>query len=313
MSPLVTVLTAVRNGERFLPNAIASIRSQTFDDWEYVIVDDASDDGTVRVVEAAMEHDPRINLIRRSVGGSPYVAANEGLRHAQGKYVIRLDADVVAVPTRIASQLAFLEAHPSLRACAGLSELVSPAGLRSRRSQPLPRTPGTVSWHLVVRRNFPHSSACIERSVFEEIGGYRELPAAQDLRLWCDLSRRRWVGVLHEVVVQWRMHADRLSMRMRPVQQELAIDVLRDHVEALTAELWSREDLSVLWGLQRRSASPIRHGMTVLRRWERAWKADGSLGPDERSYLTDLKRKMLLRLILLRRPLAPRPPSGDPA
>ncbi|MGH9201995.1 MAG: glycosyltransferase family 2 protein, partial [Vicinamibacterales bacterium] len=82
--PLVTVLTAVRNGARYLPQTISSIRSQTVSDWEYVIVDDASEDDTTDMVEQAMVEDPRIRLLRRETRGGPYIAANEGLAVARG-------------------------------------------------------------------------------------------------------------------------------------------------------------------------------------------------------------------------------------
>jgi glycosyltransferase involved in cell wall biosynthesis len=300
----VTVLTAVRNGSRYLPEAIASIRSQSFTDWEYIIVDDASEDGTVAIVEAAMAQDGRIRLIRRKEGGSPFVAANEGLRHARGHHVFRLDADDVAASSRIAHQLAFLARNPQLRACAGAGGLLSSRPSPVQHSRSLPTTPGAVRWHLCVRRNLRHSSACVERSALLEIGGYRELPAAQDLRMWCDLSRRRWVGVTAEVVVYSRVHSERLSRTLPDLQRELALDALGDHVAALTGEPWSREEIVTLWDLQRASTTSFRDGMSVLRRWERAWRADDSLGPDDRRHLEGLRRRLIVRLLLLRRPVA---------
>src|SRR5262249_47503081 len=104
-APLVTVLTAVRNGTRFLAATIESIQKQTVTDWEYIIVDDASTDETIDVVEQFRRSDPRILLLRRSESAGPYVAANDGLKAARGKYVIRTDADDLSPTQRIERQL----------------------------------------------------------------------------------------------------------------------------------------------------------------------------------------------------------------
>ena len=83
-SPEVTVLTAVRNGERYLLETIASIQAQTFGDWEYIIVDDNSDDDTCELVEMVRSNEPRLHLLRRKQSAGPYVASNDGLREARG-------------------------------------------------------------------------------------------------------------------------------------------------------------------------------------------------------------------------------------
>src|SRR5579862_2093130 len=115
--PEVTVITAVRNGERYLPETIASIQAQTFSGWEYIIVDDKSDDHTCKLVEEAQSHDSRIRLLRRKHSAGPYTAANDGLREARGKYIVRIDADDLCPPHRIERQLLYLANHPEYRAC----------------------------------------------------------------------------------------------------------------------------------------------------------------------------------------------------
>src|SRR5579872_1577096 len=87
MNPHVTVLTAVRNGAQHVGETIASIQRQTFKDWEYIFVDDASTDDTLSVITEHQRSDPRLRVIRREVSAGPYTAANDGLREALGKYV----------------------------------------------------------------------------------------------------------------------------------------------------------------------------------------------------------------------------------
>src|SRR5437870_1032891 len=116
-APKVTILTAVRNGVSLLPETVASIQHQTFSDWEYLIVDDASEDGTPDWIAGAARQDPRIRLTRREQQGGPFAAANTGLREARGEYIVRTDADDLSPPRRIEKQLNFLLGHREYRAC----------------------------------------------------------------------------------------------------------------------------------------------------------------------------------------------------
>ena len=112
MTPRVTVLLAVHNGEPYVRDAVESVLDQTHRDFEFVIVDDASTDGTVVTIESF--DDARIRLFRneRNLGQVP--SLNRGLREARGAIVARIDADDVSRPTRLERQLAVLDADPRI-------------------------------------------------------------------------------------------------------------------------------------------------------------------------------------------------------
>src|SRR6266446_876799 len=97
-TPKATILTAVHNGALFLSETISSIQAQDFNDWEYVIVDDASTDNTRQIVENAMRLDRRIRLLVHNENRGCYAAANAGLREGRGKYIFRTDADDLSAP-----------------------------------------------------------------------------------------------------------------------------------------------------------------------------------------------------------------------
>ena|SRR5919109_139645 len=286
--PEVTVLTAVRNGALVLEATIASVRRQTFADLEYVIVDDASDDETPEVVERAMRDDRRIRLIRRGDRGGPYAAANDGLRAAQGRFVARLDADDVALPERIEPQIEYLR-QTGLRACASFYQAITPDG---RLTSEIGRVAGGVrmlKWRLCVRHGLTHSTACVERSALEQIGGYRELPASQDLRLWCDLARRDWLGILPEVLIHLRRPGG-VTSNTPEVQERLAIEVQFDHVNELSSDPWSEEEVRALrpsW-----TGQPMATRLDALDRWVRLWQSDDSLDRRDRAELSSLERSV---------------------
>jgi len=276
--PQVTVLTAVRNGARFLGQTLDCIRAQTFEDWEHVVVDDASIDDSPSIVARAAAGDPRIRLISRTTCGGPFAAANEGLRHARGRYIVRNDADDLSLPMRIEAQLAFLREHPGLKGCASDAQLIG----SDRPGWRLPRTPGEVAWSLCFRCVLHHSTACIEREALDAIGGYREAPYAQDYRLWCDLARRRWIGVVPEVLVQFRRH-DQSITRTRPAEQRAeSLAILADHLQTLTGLRWKHEDVEALYAVGRELHWPFDAGLRAIRLLVAARRADRTLDAGER-------------------------------
>jgi glycosyltransferase involved in cell wall biosynthesis len=286
--PEVTVLTAVRNGTRYLSETIASIRAQTFSDWEYIIVDDNSDDDTVELVKAAQSEDPRLRLIRRDSSDGPYVAANDGLREARGRYIVRIDADDLCPPHRIKRQLEFLAAHREYRACVSYWRGFNDNGPISNTVTSIPGNPRVFRWALLLRGPSIHSSVCLAREAMNEIGGYRELRLSQDYRLWCELTRRGWLGTIPEVLCYVRYHEKRESFQHRTLQAECALDVLSDHLTALTGETWSREELEALRAVGLSLPISVDRGIEMLDRWDRLWQVAPDLAPQDREELAQL-------------------------
>jgi glycosyltransferase involved in cell wall biosynthesis len=304
--PHVTVLTAVHNGAAYLQETIGNILEQDFTDFEYVIVDDASTDETPALVERAARRDSRIRLLRRSVTGGPYAAANTGLAQSRGRYIVRTDADDLSPRHRIRTQLAYLEAHPEVRACVSWWQAFNEKGPIEGSVVKLPQSQPVFCWSLALRAPSIHSTACLEREALLEIGGYRELPLSQDYRLWCELTRRRWLGVVPEVLSYVRFHAGRATNRRAALQRSLAMDVLSDHIFALGGERWEHEELAALWAAVYCLPYSVSRGMNMLDRWESLWRADATLTAAERRELAGMaafRRWKFLRSNLRRHPV----------
>jgi glycosyltransferase involved in cell wall biosynthesis len=283
--PEVTVLTAVRNGARYISETIASIQAQTFSKWEYIIVDDNSTDNTVEFIEAARKADPRIVLLRRDVSAGPYVAANDGLRQARCKYIVRIDADDLCPSSRIERQLEFLTSHPEYRACVSYWQAFNGRGLVPNSITTIPSNPRVFRWALLLRAPSIHSSVCIEREAMDEIGGYRELRLSQDYRLWCELTRRGWLGTIPEVLCYVRYHEKRQSSQHKRLQIDLAMEILSDHFTALTGESWPLEKLEALRAVGMSLPGSVDMGIEMLDRWDQFWQADCDLTTQDRDEL----------------------------
>jgi glycosyltransferase involved in cell wall biosynthesis len=106
--PLVSIVTPVYNAARWLPHTLASVRAQTLTDWEHLLVEDSSTDGSYALIEAASANDPRIRLLRTLRNQGPSIARNIALEAAQGRFIAFLDADDLWLPEKLARSLEWM-------------------------------------------------------------------------------------------------------------------------------------------------------------------------------------------------------------
>jgi glycosyltransferase involved in cell wall biosynthesis len=123
---LVSVILPCYNSESLIGQAVKSILNQTFEDWELIIVDDASTDQSFNIVTGIQDN--RIKLVQLSKNSGYPVAMNEGIAMAKGKYIARMDADDVSAPTRLQEQLKALELHPHASFCGVARYRITPGG-----------------------------------------------------------------------------------------------------------------------------------------------------------------------------------------
>jgi glycosyltransferase involved in cell wall biosynthesis len=122
-SPKVSIVTIFLDAARFLPEALASVAAQDFADWELLLVDDGSGDGSAAIARAAADADPaRVRCLAHPGGGNRGMGASRNLAFAaaRGEFLVRLDADdAFASPTALSEQVALLDAHPDCGLVAG--------------------------------------------------------------------------------------------------------------------------------------------------------------------------------------------------
>jgi glycosyltransferase involved in cell wall biosynthesis len=113
-NPRVSVIMAVYNGERYLREAVASVRNQTFEDWELVLIDDGSTDQTPAMCDALAVADRRIRVFHQKNSGLPAAGRNRAIREARGEFITFLDGDDLYHPDRIRRQIEILDACPEI-------------------------------------------------------------------------------------------------------------------------------------------------------------------------------------------------------
>ena len=208
-TPRVTVLMTVFNGERHLREAVDSVLRQTFGDFELVIVDDGSTDGTAALLAAISDPRVRVTHNDENLGLTP--SLNRGLGLARGELIARHDADDVSEPERIARQIAFLDAHPDVALVGAWYRKIDDASA-SLGERTLPVDHDRIRWALHFYCPIVHSAAVFRTSVVRELGGYDEaFVYAQDYDLWSRLATTRRVANVGEPLVRYRVGATTLT------------------------------------------------------------------------------------------------------
>ena len=204
-APRVSVVMPVFNGGRYLAAAVESVLAQTLDDLELVVVDDGSTDSSRRIVERLRDGDARVRLIVHELNLGRAQAANSAWQAARAPYVARLDADDLALPDRLALQVAYLDEHPAVAAVGGAAVTIDGNGRRGSLMR-FPTGSAAIAATLPRHNCLAHSTVTIRRTALEGVGGYRIEPL-EDYDLWLRLAEQHDLANLTEPLVLYRLHA----------------------------------------------------------------------------------------------------------
>lgn len=217
----VSVVMPVRNGLPFLDASISSILAQTHSEFELVIGDDGSTDGSSERLRQWARRDSRIRLFHGQGSGGPAESSNWVVRLASHPIVARMDADDVSKPNRIAAQLAVLEREPSTVLVGSLADFIDKSGRKvrpARRSQ--------LRDLASLRSPFPHGSILFRRAAFEQAGGYRAAcDFWEDQELYWRMAEIGRLIVLPEVHYSYRYNHGHARLRVDSRRVETALDL----------------------------------------------------------------------------------------
>ncbi|MDQ3741509.1 MAG: glycosyltransferase family 2 protein, partial [Actinomycetota bacterium] len=220
MTPL-SVVMPVRNARPYLDQSISSVLGQTFGDFELVIRDDGSTDGSREVLRAWARRDRRIRLHEDDRPLGPAGSSNWVVAHSDAPFVARMDADDVAHPDRLRRQLAVLRAHADVDVVGALSDAVDQHGRRIR-----PPDRGMLA-RSSSHAPFEHGSMMFRRSAFERVGGYRERCAYwEDLDLLLRIARDGRIVVLPDVLYTYRYGGTSTRLTSDQELVEAALDLM---------------------------------------------------------------------------------------
>jgi glycosyltransferase involved in cell wall biosynthesis len=239
--PRVAVVMSVYNGERYLREAIDSILGQSLKDFEFLIIDDGSDDSSVDIVRTYFDQRIRLIVNKKNIGLA--ASLNIGIDAAKSRYIARMDCDDISLPKRLETQVAFLERHPDIGICGtGITLTGNPAA----RMADFPRDDALIRAGLIFNSTLAHPTVMMARQLLQDHGLHYDttFTRAQDYDLWTRCAIYTKFANIPQILLRYRVRdiglrgaegaiqyslADRVRVKqlqhlgMQPTQAELAL------------------------------------------------------------------------------------------
>jgi glycosyltransferase involved in cell wall biosynthesis len=296
-TPLVTVLMPVYNSERFLRRAIESILTQTFTDFEFLIINDGSTDQSVAIIQSYT--DERITLVHNEKNCGIIDTLNKGIALAKGKYIARMDADDISLPTRFERQVQYLEQHPKI---AVLATHIFEINAEEEKI-------GT--WDKDIQNNVPediyrtmaktcciaHPTVMMQTAIIRNYLYNKKQKGSEDWDLWMRLlSDGKRIDKVPEFLLRYRMHAASITaVHNREVRLEKKINkvrftFLKNRIKKLR---FKKFELFVVFAIVRTFARDIK--INQLPNWMRFWKRLFTISPIQASKDFSLLKRLVIQ------------------
>ena len=216
--PKISVIMPAYNAEKYLKEAIDSILTQTFADFELIVINDCSKDATEQIILSY--DDSRVVYLKNEQNLGVAGTLNRGLSVAQGEYVARMDADDISEPQRLQVQLKFLEAHPQVVMCGSHVTVFFDTG--EQRVCYYPTNDGQIRAVLLFACPFAHPSVMLRTNVLRDHGLHydEEFEKVEDYRLWTKLAEYGKLANLPEPLLRYRKHPQQVCATSPQAQYE---------------------------------------------------------------------------------------------
>lgn len=231
--PAISVLMPVYNGERFLREAIDSILSQTFRDFELIIINDGSTDNTESIIQSYS--DSRIKYVKNEKNLKLIKTLNKGIGLAKGKYIARMDADDVSLPNRLELQYAFMESHSNVGASSSLIYSMSETGIVKGISKYYGCTT-TMSclYSSLLRSPLVHPVSIIRTSLLKEIkySDTKDALHIEDFVLWGNILKYGYdIANIEKPLLYYRDVSGSISHKYKNLQKINHAKVVKSQLE----------------------------------------------------------------------------------
>ena len=205
-SPLVSVIMSVYNGEKFVAEAIDSILGQTFTDFEFIIIDDGSQDRSSEIIRAYQADDERIRFVKFADNEGMANTRNHGMTLSSAEFIAMMDCDDVCLPERLQKQVDHLRRHSAIGVLGAGAQAVD-EDLRSLYAFNLPEHHALIVYNIFVASFLIHPTVMMRRELLQSVGGYeRDSQTAIDVELWTRLMWRTRFANHPETLLLYRRH-----------------------------------------------------------------------------------------------------------
>lgn len=206
--PRISVIMSVYNGEKYLREAIESILNQTFADFEFLIVNDGSTDGSLEIIQSYP--DERIRVINNEQNIGLTKSLNRAIRQARGEFIARQDADDISLPNRFEEQIKYFDQHPETAMLGTSKYVIDEDGkiLRQEIALLKPRSKNLLKTNVLT-----HGAVMFRKTIVDELGAYNEvLRYSQDYELWLRIAKHYEVRNLRQQLYKSRSHSANIRL-----------------------------------------------------------------------------------------------------
>jgi glycosyltransferase involved in cell wall biosynthesis len=238
MPPTVSVIIPAFNAERYIEAAIASILAQSYTDFEVLVIDDGSTDGTAEKIKS-LQADVRVRYFYQANQG-PSAARNYGVALAAGRLLTCMDADDISHPERLQKQIDFMDSHPHIGVCGSWGETIEESGSRSITP---PADDAAIRAFMLLDNCFIHSSVMMRRELLRDMAPVYKVMLAEDYELWFRLGERTQLHNLPERLIRYRIHPAQISARQSTRLVDGAMLVRERQLELLLGAAVPAQDI----------------------------------------------------------------------
>jgi len=225
-NPKISVVMGIYNDEEYLSDAILSILNQTFIDFEFIIIDDASTDSSAEILKKFANEDKRIQLYTNKINKGLTKNLNYGLSIARGDFIARMDGDDIALPSRFEKQIKALLENEDTILCGTWTTNIDAKNKEISKSQ-TPLDSYEFLWSSLFRATIAHPTVMMNNSLLTEhhLTYNEDLRTAQDFDFWSQLQAHGDVVVIPEYLLKYRTHDNNVSYQRKEEQAQIASNI----------------------------------------------------------------------------------------
>ncbi len=239
---LLTVIMPVYNGETHLKEAINSILSQTFDRFEFIIINDGSTDKSEEIIQSYS--DPRIIYIKNEGNKGIVATLNIGLDRSKGKYIARMDADDISLPHRLKMQLSFMLGHPQCKLCGTRAIAIDENGKILHKIK-RPVLNDEIKVRHLFKNSFIHPSVMLDAEVAKRLKYSSSYEYAEDYYLFSQIILDHQVANLKDYLIHYRIHPENITSKKRSEMNKSEMKTMGFLLSNLFEENISNEEVSI--------------------------------------------------------------------
>lgn len=243
-SPKISVVMSVFNAAPFLAEAIESVLRQTFSNFEFIIIDDASLDNSYDLIQTYAIKDKRIRVLRNQKNLGLGASLSLAIQASSGDYLARMDADDICLDDRFQKQLDFFDVHPEIKILSGDHILIDKYG-EEFGNLIFPKSSSILRWNMLLGNGLivSNSGVMMNKAFLLEIGGYGNYRAAQDFELWSRTFEFEPFPIanLPDTILYYRQHPKTNTNQLNSLQEQIAVTTRKKTISKLLGQDVSEE------------------------------------------------------------------------